>query len=143
MSDVRPIRRALLAPFDKTGLPAFAGALVETGAALVSSGGTAKVLAEAGLPVTPVESPVVEKADTHSKSALDSPRSFDATRIRVATTTALRAMTATVSACRSVAAGMARSKAVTSRSLRSSAQTIRNRIAKMRSRGSLGSLNAS
>ena len=48
------------------------------------------------LPVTPVESPVVEKAETHSNSALDSPRSFVATRIRVARTTALSAMTAIV-----------------------------------------------
>src|SRR5436853_1814987 len=55
MSEVRPIRRALLAPYDKTGLPAFAAALVELGVTLVSSGGTAKVLADAGLPVTPVE----------------------------------------------------------------------------------------
>ena len=55
MSGVRAIRRALLAPYDKTGLVPFAAALVEMGVTLVSSGGTAKVLTEAGLPVTPVE----------------------------------------------------------------------------------------
>jgi phosphoribosylaminoimidazolecarboxamide formyltransferase/IMP cyclohydrolase len=55
MDDVRPVRRALLAPYDKTGLVTFASALVELGVALVSSGGTAKVLADAGLPVTTVE----------------------------------------------------------------------------------------
>jgi phosphoribosylaminoimidazolecarboxamide formyltransferase / IMP cyclohydrolase len=55
MDEIRPVRRALLAPYDKTGLAAFALALVELGVALVSSGGTAKVLADAGLPVTPVE----------------------------------------------------------------------------------------
>jgi phosphoribosylaminoimidazolecarboxamide formyltransferase / IMP cyclohydrolase len=49
------IRRALLAPYDKTGLAAFAEALVADGVELVASGGTAKVLIEAGLPVTPVE----------------------------------------------------------------------------------------
>ena len=55
MSEVRPIRRAILAPYDKTGLVPFASALVEHGVELVASGGTAKVLADAGLPVTPVE----------------------------------------------------------------------------------------
>ncbi|MEP7060113.1 MAG: bifunctional phosphoribosylaminoimidazolecarboxamide formyltransferase/IMP cyclohydrolase [Actinomycetota bacterium] len=55
MTGLRPIRRALLAPYDKTGLPEFASALVALGVELVSSGGTAKVLADAGLPVTPVE----------------------------------------------------------------------------------------
>ncbi|HEY6566042.1 MAG TPA: bifunctional phosphoribosylaminoimidazolecarboxamide formyltransferase/IMP cyclohydrolase [Actinomycetota bacterium] len=55
MSDVRPIRRAILAPFDKTGLVTFATALVDRGVELVASGGTAKVLVEAELPVTPVE----------------------------------------------------------------------------------------
>ena len=55
MSDVQPVRRALLAVFDKGGLVEFATALTELGVALVSSGGTAKVLGEAGLPVTSVE----------------------------------------------------------------------------------------
>ena len=55
MDEVRPVRRALLAPYDKTGLVRFASVLVELGVALVSSGGTARVLAGAGLPITPVE----------------------------------------------------------------------------------------
>ncbi|HTG47936.1 MAG TPA: bifunctional phosphoribosylaminoimidazolecarboxamide formyltransferase/IMP cyclohydrolase [Actinomycetota bacterium] len=55
MTGVRPIRRAILAPYDKTGLADFAAALVARGVELVASGGTARVLAEAGLPVTPVE----------------------------------------------------------------------------------------
>jgi phosphoribosylaminoimidazolecarboxamide formyltransferase/IMP cyclohydrolase len=55
MSDVRPVRRALLAVYDKGGLVALATALTELGVSLVSSGGTAKALADAGLPVTPVE----------------------------------------------------------------------------------------
>jgi phosphoribosylaminoimidazolecarboxamide formyltransferase/IMP cyclohydrolase len=55
MSDVRPVRRALLAVFDKGGLVELATALTELGVALVSSGGTAKALGDAGLPVTPVE----------------------------------------------------------------------------------------
>ena len=48
------IRRALISVADKTGLGAFAGALVARGVALISSGGTARFLAAAGLPVTEV-----------------------------------------------------------------------------------------
>ncbi len=47
-----PLRRALLSVSDKTGLVDFARGLVERGVELVSTGGTARVLAEAGLPVT-------------------------------------------------------------------------------------------
>ncbi|HEX5453303.1 MAG TPA: bifunctional phosphoribosylaminoimidazolecarboxamide formyltransferase/IMP cyclohydrolase, partial [Stellaceae bacterium] len=55
MSDTpRPIRRALLSVSDKTGLVPFARALAERGVALVSTGGTARELAAAGLPVTEV-----------------------------------------------------------------------------------------
>jgi phosphoribosylaminoimidazolecarboxamide formyltransferase/IMP cyclohydrolase len=55
MSDVRPVRRALLAVYDKSGVVELARALSEQGVALVSSGGTAKTLRDAGVPVTPVE----------------------------------------------------------------------------------------
>jgi len=55
MADAQPIRRVLLAVYDKTGVVELARGLVELGAALVSSGGTAQALREAGLPVTPVE----------------------------------------------------------------------------------------
>jgi phosphoribosylaminoimidazolecarboxamide formyltransferase/IMP cyclohydrolase len=48
------ITRALLSVSDKTGLIAFAQALVARGIALVSTGGTARALADAGLPVVPV-----------------------------------------------------------------------------------------
>jgi phosphoribosylaminoimidazolecarboxamide formyltransferase/IMP cyclohydrolase len=47
-------RRALLAPYDKTGLPEFAAGLVRLGFELVSTGRTARVLRDAGLPVTDV-----------------------------------------------------------------------------------------
>jgi phosphoribosylaminoimidazolecarboxamide formyltransferase/IMP cyclohydrolase len=47
-------RRALLSVSDKTGLVDFAGGLVGAGFELVSTGGTARVLREAGLPVTDV-----------------------------------------------------------------------------------------
>jgi phosphoribosylaminoimidazolecarboxamide formyltransferase/IMP cyclohydrolase len=50
------VRRALLSVSDKTGLVDFARGLVEAGYELVSSGGTARALAEAGLPMTTVES---------------------------------------------------------------------------------------
>jgi phosphoribosylaminoimidazolecarboxamide formyltransferase/IMP cyclohydrolase len=55
MSDMRPVRRALLAVYDKSGLVDLARALVELDVSLVSSGGTAKTIRDAGLPVTPVE----------------------------------------------------------------------------------------
>ena len=55
MSDVRAVRRALLAVYDKAGVVDFARALTERGVALVSSGGTAQTLRDAGLEVTAVE----------------------------------------------------------------------------------------
>jgi len=48
------IRRALLSVSDKTGLVPFARRLVARGVELLSTGGTQKALAEAGLRVTPV-----------------------------------------------------------------------------------------
>ncbi len=48
---VKPIRRALLSVTDKTGLVEFARALKSFGVELVSTGGTAKALREAGLAV--------------------------------------------------------------------------------------------
>jgi phosphoribosylaminoimidazolecarboxamide formyltransferase / IMP cyclohydrolase len=53
-TDLRPIRRALLSVSDKTGLIAFAQALAAQGVELVSTGGTRKAIAEAGLPVKDV-----------------------------------------------------------------------------------------
>ncbi len=53
-TDVRPISRALLSVSDKTGLVAFAQALAAHGVELVSTGGTRKALAEAGLAVRDV-----------------------------------------------------------------------------------------
>ena len=49
-----PVRRALVSVWDKTGLVAVASRLVAAGVELVSSGGTAAALVDAGLPVTPV-----------------------------------------------------------------------------------------
>ncbi|HEX9012440.1 MAG TPA: bifunctional phosphoribosylaminoimidazolecarboxamide formyltransferase/IMP cyclohydrolase [Anaerolineaceae bacterium] len=46
--------KAILSVSDKTGLVSFARGLVELGWELVASGGTARELAENGLPVTPV-----------------------------------------------------------------------------------------
>jgi phosphoribosylaminoimidazolecarboxamide formyltransferase/IMP cyclohydrolase len=45
------VARALLSVSDKSGLVAFAGGLARLGVTLLSTGGTAKALAEAGLPV--------------------------------------------------------------------------------------------
>ena len=50
-ADLKPIRRALLSVTDKTGLVEFARALVAQSIELVSTGGTAKALREAGLAV--------------------------------------------------------------------------------------------
>jgi phosphoribosylaminoimidazolecarboxamide formyltransferase/IMP cyclohydrolase len=49
-----PVRRALLSVSDKTGLIPFASKLSSLGIELISTGGTARALAEAGLPVTEV-----------------------------------------------------------------------------------------
>jgi len=54
MTDFKPIRRALLSVTDKTGLVEFAQALHKFNIELVSTGGTAKALREAGLPVRDV-----------------------------------------------------------------------------------------
>ena len=51
---IAPVRRALLSVSDKTGLLDFARGLDALGIALVSTGGTARTLREAGLPVTEV-----------------------------------------------------------------------------------------
>ena len=51
----RPIRRALISVYDKTGLAELAAALHATGVELVSTGSTAARIAEVGIPVTPVE----------------------------------------------------------------------------------------
>jgi phosphoribosylaminoimidazolecarboxamide formyltransferase/IMP cyclohydrolase len=53
-SDLKRVTRALLSVSDKEGLVDFARALHERGIALVSTGGTARSLAEAGLPVRDV-----------------------------------------------------------------------------------------
>ncbi|MET4877509.1 bifunctional phosphoribosylaminoimidazolecarboxamide formyltransferase/IMP cyclohydrolase [Morganella morganii] len=54
MQQPRPIRRALLSVSDKTGITEFAQALSARGVELLSTGGTARLLADAGLPVTEV-----------------------------------------------------------------------------------------
>lgn len=54
MTDIQPIRRALLSVSDKAGLIDFAQSLHEAGVELVSTGGTAKAIAAAGMPVRDV-----------------------------------------------------------------------------------------
>ncbi|MBS4729136.1 bifunctional phosphoribosylaminoimidazolecarboxamide formyltransferase/IMP cyclohydrolase [Mycobacterium sp. SM1] len=51
----RPIRRALISVYDKTGLIDLARGLHAAGVGLVSTGLTAKMIAEKGIPVTRVE----------------------------------------------------------------------------------------
>ena len=47
-----PIRRALVSVFDKTGVVDFVGALAERGVSVVSTGGTASQLRQAGISVS-------------------------------------------------------------------------------------------
>ena len=54
-SNKRPLRRALVSVYDKTGLEDLARGLHEAGVALVSTGSTAARIADAGVPVTKVE----------------------------------------------------------------------------------------
>jgi phosphoribosylaminoimidazolecarboxamide formyltransferase/IMP cyclohydrolase len=54
-TDRRPIRRALISVYDKTGLEELAKALSDAGVQLVSTGSTAARIAAAGVPVTKVE----------------------------------------------------------------------------------------
>ncbi|MGE0597153.1 MAG: bifunctional phosphoribosylaminoimidazolecarboxamide formyltransferase/IMP cyclohydrolase [Hyphomonadaceae bacterium] len=54
MTDVSPIRRALISVSDKTGLIDHARGLIEAGAKLVSTGGTKSAIADAGLAVEDV-----------------------------------------------------------------------------------------
>ena len=53
-SDRRPIRRALVSVYDKTGLEELARGLHEAGVAIVSTGGSAKLIEGLGIPVTEV-----------------------------------------------------------------------------------------
>lgn len=56
MSDGRrPIKRALISVYDKTGLEDLARALDSAGVSIVSTGSTAKTIAALGIGVTPVE----------------------------------------------------------------------------------------
>ena len=55
-ASLRPIARALISVSDKSGLVDFATALAKRGVALISTSGTAKALAEAGLKVEEVAS---------------------------------------------------------------------------------------
>ena len=55
MVDRIPIKRALVSVYDKSGLEDLVRALHQAGVELVSTGGSAKLIADAGLPVTRVE----------------------------------------------------------------------------------------
>ena len=54
MTDIVAIRRALISVSDKTGLVPFAQALAARGVEILSTGGSAKALREAGVPVKEV-----------------------------------------------------------------------------------------
>ena len=54
MTDIVPIRRALISVSDKSGLVPLAQALAARGVEILSTGGSAKALREAGVPVKEV-----------------------------------------------------------------------------------------
>ena len=54
MPDLVPVKRALLSVSDKTNLVPFANALTERGIEIISTGGTARALKDAGVDVIPV-----------------------------------------------------------------------------------------
>ncbi len=54
MTDRQPIRRALVSVYDKTGLEELGRALAAAGVELVSTGGSFRLLSEAGIPVIEV-----------------------------------------------------------------------------------------
>ena len=54
MTDIAPIRRALISVSDKDGLVPFAQALAAAGVEILSTGGSAKTLRDAGVPVKEV-----------------------------------------------------------------------------------------
>lgn len=54
-AEPRPIKRALISVFDKTGLSSLSQGLHQAGVEIVSTGSTAARIAEAGVPVTAVE----------------------------------------------------------------------------------------
>jgi len=53
-NDIRPVKRALISVSDKTGVLELSQALVDAGIEILSTGGTAKLLADSNLPVTEV-----------------------------------------------------------------------------------------
>lgn len=55
MADRTPIRRALISVYDKTGVGALAASLHAAGVDIVSTGSTASLIADHGIPVTAVE----------------------------------------------------------------------------------------
>ncbi len=55
MTEIHKVTRALISCFDKTGVEQFARSLTDLGIEVVSSGGTAKAISDAGIKVTTVE----------------------------------------------------------------------------------------
>ncbi|MCK4846434.1 MAG: bifunctional phosphoribosylaminoimidazolecarboxamide formyltransferase/IMP cyclohydrolase, partial [Deltaproteobacteria bacterium] len=53
---MKEVRRAIVSVTDKAGVVEFSKALSEMGVEVISTGGTAKLLKESGVPVTPISS---------------------------------------------------------------------------------------
>ncbi|MDU5307769.1 MAG: bifunctional phosphoribosylaminoimidazolecarboxamide formyltransferase/IMP cyclohydrolase, partial [Varibaculum cambriense] len=54
MSEIKPIKRALVSVYDKTGLDKLAKSLQAAGVEIISTGSTARQIAAAGVEVTEV-----------------------------------------------------------------------------------------
>ncbi len=54
-NDILPIRRAVLSVHNKQGIVELARALLDWGVEILSTGGTARLLTQEGVPVTPIE----------------------------------------------------------------------------------------
>ncbi len=55
MTDKRPVKRALISVYDKTGLTGLAAGLHDAGVVMISTGSTSQTIADSGVAVTPVE----------------------------------------------------------------------------------------
>ena len=77
MSSTIPIKRALISVYDKSGLVELATGLAQAGVEIVSTGSTARTIADAGVAVTEVATPgSPDSAASTSPGSSRTPRIF-------------------------------------------------------------------
>ena len=82
-NSLQPVRRALISVSDKTGVLELAGSLDALGIDLMSTGGTASTLRDAGLPcATSAKSPVSRKSWTAASRPCTRPSTADCSAAR-------------------------------------------------------------